>query len=219
MSTKYLGAGQREDPSRDQRVYLQSDLQLSNTLVLRGEILCVDLIWQWCLACLPGRLLPWTLIWLAVYHKIPKNLDTWKIAVIILKFEPKRCRQNSMANSIDPDQGQHCLPSVQKLRISMVISPKDADRMANSADPDQTAPEQSDLGLHCLPRPVYPKTWDHYGRCYPSTVSILESQSSGLTTQSTILWSCQAVALERGRRDRQPTGPPHTCWSRADPCR
>ena len=48
--------------------------------------------------------------------------------------------------------------------------------MANSVDPDQTAPlgavwsgsalfadvdpdqEQSDLGLHCLPRPVYLKT-------------------------------------------------------------
>ena len=29
---------------------------------------------------------------------------------------------------------------------------KDADRIANSVDPDRTAPEQSDLGLHCLPR-------------------------------------------------------------------
>ena len=44
-----------------------------------------------------------------------------------------------------------------------VMSPNDADGMANSIDPDQTAPrllllEQSDLGLHCLPRPVCPKT-------------------------------------------------------------
>ena len=31
------------------------------------------------------------------------------------------------------------------------MCPKDADGMANSADPDQTAPlEQSDLGLNCL---------------------------------------------------------------------
>ena len=22
--------------------------------------------------------------------------------------------------------------------------------------------EQSDLGLHCLPKPVCPKTWEHY---------------------------------------------------------
>ena len=31
---------------------------------------------------------------------------------------------------------------------------KDADRIANSEDPDQTTPvgEQSDLGPHCLPR-------------------------------------------------------------------
>ena len=42
------------------------------------------------------------------------------------------------------------------------MDPKDVDRMANSVDPDQTAP-QSDLGLHCLPRSVCPKTHDHYG--------------------------------------------------------
>ena len=30
--------------------------------------------------------------------------------------------------------------------------------MAVSVDP-----EQSDLGLHCLPRLVCPKTYDHYG--------------------------------------------------------
>ena len=38
------------------------------------------------------------------------------------------------------------------------MRPKDADRIANSVDPDQTAP----LGLHCLPRPVHPKTKYHY---------------------------------------------------------
>ena len=35
------------------------------------------------------------------------------------------------------------------------MSPKDADRMANSVDLDQTAP--LGLGLHCLPRPIIPK--------------------------------------------------------------
>ena len=43
-----------------------------------------------------------------------------------------------------------------------VMSAKDADRIANTVDPDQTAHrsscEQSDLGQHCLPRPVCPKT-------------------------------------------------------------
>ena len=34
-----------------------------------------------------------------------------------------------------------------------VMSPNDADGMANSVDP-----EQSDLGLHCLPRHIYQKT-------------------------------------------------------------
>ena len=38
------------------------------------------------------------------------------------------------------------------------MSTNDADGMANSVDPDQTAPEQSDLGLHCLPRHICPKT-------------------------------------------------------------
>ena len=33
-----------------------------------------------------------------------------------------------------------------------IVRPKDADGMANSFDPDQT------LGLHCLPRPICPKT-------------------------------------------------------------
>ena len=33
-------------------------------------------------------------------------------------------------------------------------------QMANSVDPDQ---EQSDLGLHCLPRPICPKTLDYNG--------------------------------------------------------
>ena len=37
------------------------------------------------------------------------------------------------------------------------MSPKDADGIANSEDPDQ--------GLHCLPRPGCPKTCDHYGKC------------------------------------------------------
>ena len=37
---------------------------------------------------------------------------------------------------------------------------KDAEGIANSVDPDQTAPlgAVSELGLHCLPRPVCPKT-------------------------------------------------------------
>ena len=44
------------------------------------------------------------------------------------------------------------------------MHPKDANRMANCVDPDPLLlQEQYDLGLHSLPRPVCPKTWDHYG--------------------------------------------------------
>ena len=42
--------------------------------------------------------------------------------------------------------------------------PKDAEGIANTVDPDQTAPqEQSDLGLHCLPGRACPKTEENYG--------------------------------------------------------
>ena len=43
------------------------------------------------------------------------------------------------------------------------MHPKDAEGVANSVDPDQTAPKEQSLGLHCLPRPVCLKTSDHYG--------------------------------------------------------
>ena len=39
-----------------------------------------------------------------------------------------------------------------------VMSPNDADGMENSVDPDQTAPLESDLGLHCSARHICPKT-------------------------------------------------------------
>ena len=44
--------------------------------------------------------------------------------------------------------------SLTRWRFLRVMHPKDAEGTANSVDPDQTAP----LGLHCLPRPVCPKT-------------------------------------------------------------
>ena len=52
------------------------------------------------------------------------------------------------------------LPKIQTMRPNLsVFHLKDANGIANSEDPDQTAPrEQSDLGLHCLPRPFCPKT-------------------------------------------------------------
>ena len=62
------------------------------------------------------------------YRKNPKNSDTQKIAVIIL------IRTESF--------------------YYRWFGQKDVDRIANSVDPDQTAP---DLGLHCLPRPACPE--------------------------------------------------------------
>ena len=51
-------------------------------------------------------------------------------------------------------------PKIQTNRPNCrVFRQKDAELLANSEDLDQTAP----LGLNCLPRPICPKTWGHYG--------------------------------------------------------
>ena len=43
------------------------------------------------------------------------------------------------------------------------MPPKDAERMANSVNPDQTAPqEQSDQNLHCLLRHTYPNIYCNF---------------------------------------------------------
>ena len=58
------------------------------------------------------------------------------------------------------------LPKIQTKWSNLSIRKKDANGIANSEDPDQTAPlgsliwasRQSDLGLHCLPTAICPKT-------------------------------------------------------------
>ena len=69
-----------------------------------------------------------------------------KYTVKLLNFRHKKLCCNS--------------PKIQTKRPNLRVFPhKDANGIANSEDPDQTAPgKQSDLGLHCLPRPVCPKT-------------------------------------------------------------
>ena len=45
--------------------------------------------------------------------------------------------------------------------------------MANGVDPDQTAPLGAvDLSLHCLTRPICPKTWD----CYSNLIFALHDK-------------------------------------------
>ena len=58
------------------------------------------------------------------------------------------------------------LPKIQTKRPNLrVFDQKDVNGIANSKDPDQTAPlGADDLGLHCLPRPICPKTKGHYGK-------------------------------------------------------
>ena len=47
---------------------------------------------------------------------------------------------------------------------SAILRSKDSDRITNRVDTDQTAEEQSDLGLHCLLRPICPNISNYYGR-------------------------------------------------------
>ena len=69
-----------------------------------------------------------------------------------------------------------------------VMSPKDADGMANSVDPDQTAllllEGQSDLGLCCFPRPICPKTWDRYCSCRKWKFEPQHDKTNKMTTLS-----------------------------------
>ena len=69
-----------------------------------------------------------------------------------------------------------------------VVSPNDADGLANSVDPDQTAPvgAVSDLGLHCLLRPIRPKIQDHI-RQSPAFLLVTHSVFNLISTQFTKL--------------------------------
>ena len=73
-------------------------------------------------------ILPYALTDILVYRKVPKFSDVRKLWSNQPKIQEKR----------------------QNLRV---FCQKDANGIANSEDPDQ-----SDLGLHCLPRPICPKT-------------------------------------------------------------
>ena len=63
-------------------------------------------------SCSDFRIITTIILGVPSYSKTPKNLDTPRNAVITLKFE--------------------------QLAYHRVMHPKDADRMANSVDPDQT---------------------------------------------------------------------------------
>ena len=69
---------------------------------------------------------------LLTYCKVPKFSDAKKLCCNLPKIQTKR-----------PNLGVFCQ--------------NDANGIANSEDP-----EQSDMGLHCLPRPVCLNTLDHY---------------------------------------------------------
>ena len=65
-----------------------------------------------------------------------------------------------------------------------VMSPNDADGMVNSVDSDQ---EQSDLGLHCLPRHTCPKPLDRYSmKCVGSLLCVIIDEWGGRGSSETV---------------------------------
>ena len=75
-----------------------------------------------------------------------------------LSTVPTLCNYRKVPKFSDARKHYCNLPKIQEKRPNLrIFCQKDANGIANSSeDPDQT--EQSDLGLHCLPRPICPKT-------------------------------------------------------------
>ena len=67
------------------------------------------------------------------------------------------------------------------------MCPKSADGMANSVDPDQTAPRsESDLGLHCQLRSMSEKLgslWYPNSYCYPLQELVMQQKLWGETAR------------------------------------
>ena len=97
---------------------------------------------------------------LEIYCKVPKFSDTRKLCCNLPKIQTKR--QNLLifwlkdANGIANSEDPD-----QTAPLAAVCS---GSALANSEDPDQTAPLGADLGLHCLPKTVCPKTYYHCGK-------------------------------------------------------
>ena len=73
---------------------------------------------------------------------------------------------NSELTKINPNYQQILTlvwSSVNSLCFIAVMGIREADKMANSADSDHTAPEKSDSGLHCLLRPICPNIQSFFG--------------------------------------------------------
>ena len=88
------------------------------------------------------------------------HVQTVKPLTFILQLPNSSVRCNCASHQ--PDSRKLCCnpPEIQTERLNVrVFHQKDANGIANSDYTDQTAPlVHSDLDLHCLPRPVYPKT-------------------------------------------------------------
>ena len=102
-----------------------------------------------------------------MYRKVPKFSDAKILCCNLSKIQRKR-----------PNHGVFCL--------------NNANGIAKSEDPDQISPRrQSDLGLHCLPRPICPKTLGHYGLNFRQQLSTRRNRSCPLSARPIIEGSHQ----------------------------
>ena len=74
------------------------------------------------------------------------------------------------------------LPKIQTKRPTLrVFHQKDANGIANSGDPDQSV-----LVMHCLSRPICPKTKDHYGTLKSLLLAV--SALSGISSSRVLIY-------------------------------
>ena len=102
---------------------------------------------------------------LRVSASIPRLTQTFLFEEIFLDFEQFSILFLLKIRTPQLFTMHFCL-NLNVILLLMDVS-KIADRVANSADPDQTPRSAaSDLGLHCLPRTIGPNTFGKYGCFY-----------------------------------------------------
>ena len=114
--------------------------------------------------------------WKCLFHCIYSVIRWGFLSSKILFINPKyvnilytgglfHCYRKNSKNWDTLNYYRDCPTNVIVGFYSTILRSKDADRITNRVDTDQTAPQ---LGLHCLLRPICPNISNYYGICYMS---------------------------------------------------
>ena len=97
-------------------------------------------------------------------YRVGNQLGAWLysdlLSIVYQAFNTRAKRYRKVPKFLDARKLCCNLPKIKKMEPNLrVFRQKDANGIANSEDTDQTAPLGAvNLGLHCLPRPICPKT-------------------------------------------------------------